>query len=104
VGSTTRLRLDRLLSLLGYVDGDYTGSAMFEALRTVLSEAGRLLPYLAIHRRCSPARSGSYARCPRTGQDLAGRCRLELLTNTARRRPAQIDTVQGPTEGLRNGT
>lgn len=40
--------LDRLLGLLGYVDGDYNEGATFERLRTVLGDAKNPTHYLAI--------------------------------------------------------
>ncbi len=47
-GIDDQAALDRLLSLLGYVDGDYKDPATFQALRTALGSARRPAHYLAI--------------------------------------------------------
>ena len=47
--------LDRMLSVLHYVSGDYNDAATFDALKQALGEAGRPAHYLAIPPALCPA-------------------------------------------------
>ena len=59
--STTRAVVEKLTSLLRYVDGDYDDAATFVALRKELGDAKRPLHYLAI----PPGLFGAVVSCAR---------------------------------------
>ena len=113
-GTDDTRALDRLIALLGYVDGDYDDPATFKALKEALGNAERPAFYLAIppppggpapvNGRRPPDRPSSSraSRRRRRGRATRGRTSLSLRREGARRplpHPASRSTDEPPRAG-----